>query len=134
MMLESLKELHIPPENTELVLRGTDEWQGMYLQADENSYGYGNVLSFNENDMSARLLVHEYPLCNTINFDEKGLATEDVEVLIVGFGHIGQEVFWQVIAAGQFEGNRIRIRIYDPKFAEKSLFFQTAISNGTRKV
>ena len=115
MMLESLERLQIPPEQTELVLRGTDEWQGMYFQAGESSYGYGNVLSFNEYDMSARLLVHEYPLCNAINFDENGRAVEDVEVLLVGFGLIGQEILRKLIAAGQFEGSRFHATIYDPE-------------------
>ena len=125
MMSASLEMLQIPPQQTELVLRGTDEWQGMYFQAGENSYGYGNVLSFNEYDMSARLLVHEYPLCNTINFDENGRATEDVEVLIVGFGRIGQEVLQKVIAAGQFEGSRFHATVYDPKYEQDMGFIKS---------
>lgn len=120
MMLKSLKWLQIPPEQTELVLRGTDEWQGMYFQADDRHYGYGNVLSFNEYDMSARLLVHEYPLCNAINFNENGRATEDVEVLLVGFGLIGQEILRKLIAAGQFEGSRFHATIYDPEYKHRT--------------
>lgn len=119
MMLKSLETLQIPPEKTELVLRGTDEWQGMRFQGGDTYYGYGNVLSFNEYDLSARLLVHEYPLCSAINFDENGRASEDVEVLIVGFGQTGQEVLRKIVAAGQFEGSRFHATICDPKYEQQ---------------
>lgn len=122
MMSESLKELHIQPEQTELVLLGTDEWKGMFFQSSENQYGYGKVLSFDEFEMSARLLIHEYPLCNTMNFDENGKATEDMDVLIVGFGRIGHEVLRKVIANGQFEGSNFHATIYDPKFMHRTGF------------
>lgn len=122
MMLESLEKANIPPEQTELMLLGTDELKGMMFQADEKQYGYGNVVSFDEYEMSARLLIHKYPLCNAINFDENGLATEDMEVLIVGMGRMGHEVLRKVIANGQFEGSKFHVTIYDPKHEQRTGF------------
>ncbi|MBR0168302.1 MAG: hypothetical protein IJQ08_06490, partial [Synergistaceae bacterium] len=125
MMLESLKKADIRPEQTELVLLGTDEWKGMFFQSNETQYGYGSVVSFDEFEMTARLLIHKYPLCNAIKFDENGRATEDMDVLIIGFGHIGHEVLRKVIAAGQFVGSNFRATVYDPKFEQRTGFFKS---------
>ena len=125
MMSESLQKKGIAPEQTELILLGTDEWKGMFFQSDDKQYGYGSVVSFDEFEMSARLLVHEYPLCNAINFDKNGRATEDMSVLIVGFGRIGHEVLRKVIANGQFEGSKFHVTIYDPNFEHRTGFFKS---------
>ena len=125
IMSESLKKLQIQPEQTELVLLGTDEWKGMIFQAHEDKYGYGSVLSFDEYEMNARLLMQEYPLCNAIKFDENGRAAEDMNILIVGFGRMGNEVLRKVIANGQFEGSNFHATIYDPKFEERNGFFSS---------
>ena len=122
MMCESLEKFGVLPEHTELVLLGTDEWKGMMFQSSENKYGYGNVLSFDEYEMAARLLMHKYPLCNAINFDENGRATEDMEVLIVGFGRIGHDVLRKVIANGQFEGSKFHATMYDPNCEKRTGF------------
>lgn len=125
MMTESLKKLQIQPEQTTLVLLGTDEWKGMIFQASENKYGYGKVLAFDEYEMNARLLIQEYPLCNAIKFDRNGRAIEDMNVLIVGFGRIGHEVLRKIIANGQFEGSNFKVTIYDPKFQNRTGFFSS---------
>ncbi len=101
--LESLKTLKIDPEQTELVLLGTDEWKGMDFQSKEERYGYGDVLSCNEFEMASRLLISTYPLCDAIDFDESGRAMEEMDALIVGFGRMGQEVLRKIVANGQFE-------------------------------
>ena len=125
MMSESLKELEILPEQTELVLLGTDERKGIFFQSSEKKYGYGTVCAFDEFEMNARLLIHEYPLCNAINFDSNGRATENMEVLIVGFGRIGHEVLRKVIANGQFEGSNFRATVYDPRYRHRTGFFKS---------
>lgn len=125
MMSQSLEELKISPEQTELVLLGTDESKGMFFQSSNVQYGYGNVLSFDEYEMSARLLIHKYPLCNFINFDHNGRAIDDMEVLIGGFGRIGHEVLRKIIANGQFEGSRLTITIFDPKHGDRTGFIRS---------
>ena len=123
-MLESLKEIEILPEQTELTLLGTNESKGMIFQSNNNQYGYGSVNSFDEYELTARLLIHEYPLCNAINFDSNGRAVEDVNVLIIGFGRIGHEVLRKVVANGQFEGSNFHAAIYDPRFEHRAGFIQ----------
>lgn len=123
MMSESLKDAGVFPDQTSLVLLGTEEWKGMNFQSSESQYGYGSVISFDEFEMSARLLIHEYPLCNAINFDETCRASEDMNVLIVGFGRMGHEVLRKIIANGQFEGSRFHATIYQPGFENLTGFF-----------
>lgn len=121
-MSAALEKEGIPPEQTELVLLGTDEEKGMLFQSDEKQYGYGSVTSFDEYEMSARLLINKYPLCNFINFNENGRATEEIEVLIGGFGRIGHEVLRKVLANGRFEGSKLTVRIFDPKHGDRTGF------------
>ena len=126
---ESLENLQISPDQTELFLLGIDEWKGMNFQSSESKYGYGDVVSFDEREISAHLLISKYPLCNAIHFDENGLATEDMSVLIVGFGRTGHEVLRKVIANGQFEGSNFRATIYDPNFKNREGFFKSQYPN-----
>lgn len=124
-MSATLEKEGIPPEQTELVLLGANEEKGMLFQYDKKQYGYGSVISFDEYEMSARLLIHKYPLCNFINFDENGRATDNVEVLIVGFGRMGHEVLRNIIANGQFEGSNFQYTIFDPKYREREGFVKS---------
>lgn len=127
IMSETLRNAGIFPEQTELVLLGTEERKGMYLQSGKDQYGYGSVISFDEYEICARLLIYEYPLCNTVNFDDSGRACDDLDVLIVGFGRIGHEVLRKIIANGQFEGDKFHFHaaIYDPRYEHREGFFKS---------
>ena len=129
MMSDSLQKLGVLPEHTELVLLGTDEWKGMFFQSSDTKYGYGSVMSFDEREMTSRLLMNKYPLCNVINFDSNGRAIEDINVLIVGFGRIGHEVLRKVIANGQFEGSNFHATVWDPNFENRTGFFRSQYPN-----
>ena len=129
MMSDSLQKLGVLPEHTELVLLGTDEWKGMFFQSSDTKYGYGSVMSFDEREMTSRLLMNKYPLCNAINFDSNGRAIEDINVLIVGFGRIGHEVLRKVIANGQFEGSNFHATVWDPNFENRTGFFRSQYPN-----
>ena len=129
IMLENLQKAGILSEQTELLLKGTDEWKGLIFQSSSDQYGYGSVTSFNEFEMSARLLIHEYPLCNAIEFDKNARAVENMNVLIVGFGRIGHEVLRKIIANGQFEGSNFKATVYDPNFEQRDGFFKSQYPN-----
>ena len=127
-MLASLKELKIKPEQTELMLLGTDEWKGIAFQSlhlENDEYKYGNVICVNEFEVAARLLLNKYPLCGVIKFDEDGRAAEDMNALIVGFGRMGQEVLRKIIAGGQFENSKFHAAVFDPDFERRRGFMET---------
>ncbi len=125
MMSESLKTMGVLPEQTSLMLLGTDERKGMVFQSSDTQYGYGSVTSFDENEISARILIYEYPPCNAINFHEDGRAAEDMNVLIVGFGRIGHEVLRKVIANSQFDGSNFHATVYEPNLDTIAGFFRS---------
>ena len=129
MMSESLKNAGILPDQTKLLLLGTDEWKGMMFQSSEAQYGYGSVNSFDEHELSARLLILKYPLCNFIKFDKNCRAAEDMHVLIIGFGHTGLEVLRKIIANGQFEGSNFHATIFDPNFEHRTGFAMSQYPN-----
>ena len=128
-LLNSLKDFNIKPEQSELVLLGVDEFRGMNFINSEDAYGYGDVISFDELAISARVLINKYPVCNAIKFDENAKALEDVNALIVGFGRIGHEVLRKIIANSQFYGSKFKAVIYDPNFNRRDGFFRSQYPN-----
>ncbi len=122
-MLKSFKEADILPSQTELVMFGRAAFIGSEFQALGDHYGYGSVKVYERSELSARLLLWKYPLADTVSFDEKGKATKDVDVLIAGFGAIGQEVLRKVVAQGQFYGSSFHVHIFDPCYEKRNGFF-----------
>lgn len=112
LLLKSLEDLEISPEQTHLVLMAQEEIAVSRLQKSESKYGYGFVMSVNEPQMAARLLTMKYPPCNTVSFDPHGKATEDFHGLLIGFGQVGQAVLKALVMNGQFEGSQLRLDVF----------------------
>lgn len=113
-LLSSIQARGIAPEQTSLVIHSREDSPVSALQALDNRYGYGFVTVFQEPELAARILIREYPPCNTLTFDEQGKAEQDFEVLLVGFGRIGQAVLKNLIMNGQFEGSRFHATVVSP--------------------
>jgi hypothetical protein len=123
-LMQGLSEAQIRPEQTSLILLGGEEGDGERLQAYGDRYGYGMVKIFDKAELTARLLMQKYPICQSIRFDENGRAAEDVRVLQIGFGRTGQEVLRKIVAGGQFAGSRFHVHVFDPGFSEIDGFFR----------
>ncbi len=119
-----LHDANIPSSSTSLVLLGREERHGAGLQAAKDHYGYGNVKTFDTSELTARLLMQKYPICNTLEFDENFRATSDINVLLVGFGRMGQEVLKKLIANSQFAGSTFHAYVYDPRIEQIDGFFR----------
>lgn len=113
-LLKALQSYEIPAENIRLVIRGQENSAASSLQVLGQQYGYGTVTVIQEASLAARILVQNYPPCDTVSFDADGKAQEDFETLIVGFGHIGQAVLRQLVMNGQFEGSTFRAAVFSP--------------------
>lgn len=122
-MMKLMHEANVKPEFTSLTLLGREESFGGDLQADSDHYGYGEIKAFDNSELTARLLIQKYPVCNAVEFDEDKKAITDVEVLVVGFKKTGQEVLKKLIANGQFEGSDFRAYVFDPELKDISGFF-----------
>ena len=127
-LLAHLKEADVAPQRTALVLLGQEERHGGELQFMRDRYGYGEVKAFDHSELTARLLVQKYPLCDIVEFDENGLATTDVDALLIGFGPMGQEVLKKLIANGQFEGSHFHAQIFDPNCGSADGFYRRRYS------
>ena len=123
-LLKVLKEEDFDPARTDLVLLGQEEGHGGDLQVGKDHYGYGEVKSFDHAELTARLLVQKYPICNAVEFDDNGLAKADVEVLVIGFGHMGQDVLKKLVANGQFAGSSFHAHVFDPACGMIDGFFR----------
>jgi hypothetical protein len=122
-VLTSLEKGGVQPEHTYLTILGRENPSVLELQNSADHYGYGFVTVFQEHQLTARLLIRNYPPCNYISFDDTGKATEDFHVLMVGFGRMGQENLKQLIMNGQFEGSRFKASVFAPNCDATSGFF-----------
>lgn len=118
-LLKALQERGVTPEQTTLtILHAGDETENP-LQAVEGRYGYGSLISINEPDMVARILVRNYPPCKVMAFDPEGKATRDFHGVIIGFGRIGQAVLKQLVMNSQFSGGTSRIAVFAPDYEKR---------------
>ena len=111
-LLEAMTKSGIRPDQTILVAAGAEK-EAASMQAMEGE-GYGSVYAFDEYDLTARCAVQDHPPCSLITFDEKGKATEDFRVAIVGFGMTGRAMLARMTVNGQFTGSRFRADVFDP--------------------
>ena len=114
--LNSMQSLDIQISQSALTILGPeDETENRFL-ARRELYGYGNVISLNEPEMTARLLVRHYPPCNTLTFSDQGRALQDFHALIIGFGSVGQAVLRQLVMNGQFVGSKFHVSVFAPNY------------------
>ncbi len=133
MLLKTMGDCGIKPSQTQLVMLGREESDGEAFFNREDKYGFGSVKAFDRAELVARLLLQKYPVCKSISFDENCKATEDAECLLVGFGHVGQEVLRKLVANGQFEGSNFHVKVFDSSIdATDGLFkmrYQSMLDN-----
>lgn len=114
--MESLQDLGIRTEQSALTIRGPEDDTDSCFQARNGMYGYGSVISLNEPEMTARLLVRNYPPCHTLTFSDQGRALQNFHALIIGFGRVGQAVLKQLVMNGQFEGSQFHVSVFAPNY------------------
>lgn len=112
----SLQALEIQATQSSLTILGPEDETENRFQARKDRYGFGSVISLNEPEMAARLLVRNYPPCNTLTFSDQGRALQDFHALIIGFGRTGQAVLRQLVMNGQFAGSKFRISVFAPNY------------------
>lgn len=110
----ALEEKGVPADKLRLVIRAPEGVAINGLQVSAEQYGYGYVSAVDDAQLAARLLMREYPPCNTVSFDKDCKATEDFQALLIGFGHVGQAVLKQLIMSGQFEGSTFHATVFAP--------------------
>lgn len=116
--LEALEKRGVDPDQASLVLHGPENERTKALQVSPSRYGYGFITIFQDSWQVSRMLIQEYPPCNYVTFDADGVAQEDFEALIIGFGRLGQAVLRRLVMHGQFVGSDFRASVFDPNYSE----------------
>jgi len=110
--LDVMTEAGISPAQTSLIISGAGE-RASSLQVNEGK-GYGSVLSFDDYELTARLVIRDHPPCGMICFDEHGKAMGDFHAVILGYGRMGRAILENLICNAQFYGSTFRTDIFDP--------------------
>lgn len=114
LLLEGCKDLDLSAEQMSLVIHAREDDSTKQLQVSKDRLGYGFISIFQEASLTGRLLMQKYPPCRSISFNEEGIAQDDFEAIIIGFGKIGQTVLRQLVMNGQFIGSTFRADVFDP--------------------
>ena len=122
-LLKSMEERGIRPEQTSLVIPAKEEFTVGQLQVLGERYGYGYVTCYRGASLAARLLMREYPPCESISFDHEGKATDNFEALLVGFGQMGQEILKHLVMNSQFVGSKFRADVFAPDCPDTGGYF-----------
>ena len=117
---ESLERLGIPAKNTRITLPGAEDIITSMLQVSPDQYGYGYVSVYDASDLTARALIRLCPPWEFVSFDSDGLATEDYECVIVGFGSHGQAVLKQLVMNAQFAGSHFRATVFSRSYSAEA--------------
>ncbi|MBQ7060108.1 MAG: hypothetical protein IJM83_12550 [Firmicutes bacterium] len=113
--LKALETVKAPMDQTRLVLCAEENYDVAALQGNSEKYGYGNIFSFERPDLAARIMIEKCPPFENIQFGERGLAEENFEALIIGFGDVGREVLKKVVQNAQFPGSHFHATVFDPQ-------------------
>ena len=90
------------------------------LQAVGKDDGFDSVLSVDEPELVARVLIRSYPPYKVLEFDKEGKPTKNFHGVVIGFGRIGQAVLKQMVIHSQFQGGKSRIAMFAPDYLKRA--------------
>lgn len=111
-LLDALMEKGIHPQQISLIASGIGESSAL-LQVHDGK-GYGSVLTFDDYELTARLVIRDNPPCSRITFDEHGKAMQDFHAVILGYGKMGRAMLAQIVCNAQFYGSGFTADVFDP--------------------
>lgn len=111
-LLDAMTAAGIKPEQTRLIIAGAGGRSSEFQAFGET--GYGSVLAYDDHELTARLIVRDYPPCDRIRFGEDGKAKEDFHAVIIGYGRMGRAILSQIVCNAQFCGSHFRADVFDP--------------------
>jgi len=101
------KEKNVKKKNLNIYAFTSSEWDREQIESFTQKQGIKYPCTFhiiNETDLLIRQMIEKHPpyMCPGINFNEIGIAERNFNVMILGFGTIGQQALLRLIANGQF--------------------------------
>ena len=106
--------------NASLFLLGVPEARAVDLLAAPGRCGFGSLFACDDCELTARQAIRRLPPWSRVDFDADGRARNDLRVLVVGFGRMGQAMLRQLVMNGQFEGGAFRAQVIDARMDDLS--------------
>lgn len=125
---KALQAQGVEADRVSLFLLGVSETRAVALLAGPDRYGYGSLFACDRYELTARLALRLLPPWMCVRFDDRGRATSDLRVLIVGFGQMGWAMLKQLVMNGQFEGSHFSADVVDARMDALSGPIQTRFS------
>ena len=119
-MKDSLERLGIPARNTRVTLPGAEDIITSMLQVSPEQYGFGYVNVYDVSDLTARALIRLCPPWEAVSFAPDGMAQEDYECVVVGFGSHGQAALKQLVMNAQFAGSRFTATVFSKSYSQEA--------------
>ncbi len=110
----SMEKAKVSPSCTSLTLCQEDGYDAAILLNSKGKYGFGTVLDFDLAEMSSRMMILKHPPYANMKFDAAGKATENFEMMLIGFGRLGQAALKHLCMNGQFYGSTFKAVVFDP--------------------
>lgn len=114
-LLEALRVRGVSSDNISLFLLGVPEAKAVKLLATEDRYGCGSLFACDRYALTARLAIRKLPPWTRVRFDAEGRARDDLRVVVVGFGRMGQAMLEQLVMNGQLEGSTFHAAVVDTR-------------------
>ncbi|MDR0312124.1 MAG: NAD-binding protein [Treponema sp.] len=121
IIAEFAKEKDVNPECLDIFALTSSEWErekieAITLEKEGNQHKYKYTFHIiSETDLLVRQMIEKHPPfeCPSLNFSETGVAARNFNIMILGFGTVGQTAFLRLIMNGQFVGSRMHAIVID---------------------
>lgn len=80
---------------------------------------YTSIFAYSEPDIMARMVTKAASFVDYVSFDDKGIAQNDLNIAVIGFGLLGQAIFDSVIRNTQFHGCQSNYYVIDKKLDDQ---------------
>ena len=114
-LFETFRNQKISTKNIKIQIVGKNVMNYAFVSDEKDHEGYRFITVVStESEMVARKLVDKMPPYQTMQFDYdtcRGL--NDFNVMIIGFGQVGQDVLRQLVRNGQFLQSRFSAEVFD---------------------
>jgi len=119
--VEYANQRKVDPSKLDIYVLTSSEWNREKIESitwqkvsNQRKYPY-TIHIINEIDLMTRQMIKEHPPyeCPGLSLTNNGMAGKDFNVMILGFGAVGQSALLRLIMNGQFVGSRMRATVID---------------------
>jgi hypothetical protein len=131
IVVEFARGKDVNPDSLDVFALTSSTWEREKVEAitqkkegSQRKYPYTFHI-INEVDLLVRQMIEKHPPfeCPNLNFNETGVAARNFNILVLGFGAVGQSALLRLIMNGQFVGSRMHAIVVDREIEHLSEHF-----------